>query len=80
MVVYEKSIIFPTNILNHSSQSSEDFMEIYILKILIKYGHPNYVHTFMYCIRMTQILEICSSGLADFTQIFFIDDVNMFYY
>ena len=34
MVVYEKSIIFPTNILNHSSQSSEDFMEIYMSQLL----------------------------------------------
>ena len=43
------------NILNHSSQFSEDFMEIYIQNNLIKYGHLNYVETFMDCIRMTQI-------------------------
>ena len=43
------------NILNASSQSSEDFMEIYIWKNIITYGHPNYIETFMVSIRMTQI-------------------------
>ena len=31
------------------------FLEIYIWKNMIKYGHPNYVETFMDSIRMTQI-------------------------
>ena len=37
------------------NEFSKDFLEIYIWKNIIKYGHPNYVETFMDSIRMTQI-------------------------
>ena len=55
MEVYEISIFSPENYLNDTAQFSEDMREIYIWKNLLKYGHPNYVETFMDWIRMTQI-------------------------
>ena len=47
MEVYEISIFSLENYLNDTAQFSEDMKEIYIWKNLLKYGHPNYVETFM---------------------------------
>ena len=59
MVMHE--LFFPKNILNHSSQFSKDFLEIYIWKNIVKYGHPNYIETFMDSMRMTQIfMDSCT--------------------
>ena len=44
-----KSILLngETYILNDTAQFSEHMREIYIWKNLLKYGHPNYIETFM---------------------------------
>ena len=54
-------LFFPKNILNHSSQFSKDFLEYVCGKKIVKYGHPNYVETFMDSIRMTEIfMDSCT--------------------
>ena len=51
----------PKNNLNDTTQFSEDIMEIYMWKNLLKQGHPKYVETFLDCIRMTQIfIDFCA--------------------
>ena len=40
----------------------------HIWKNVVKYAHPNYVETFMYCIRITQIfMDFCQFIPLSFT-------------